>query len=48
MTYGNPHIDAVLEKLEKNPQEHVILLPLFPQYSATSTAPFMMLLQMDS
>lgn len=39
MTYGNPGIDAVLEKLATNPQEHVILLPLFPQYSATSTAP---------
>ncbi|QXA06836.1 ferrochelatase [Acinetobacter pittii] len=39
MTYGNPGIDAVLEKLASNPQEHVILLPLFPQYSATSTAP---------
>jgi len=39
MTYGNPGIDTVLEKLAANPQEHVILLPLFPQYSATSTAP---------
>ncbi|QNY06113.1 ferrochelatase [Acinetobacter seifertii] len=39
MTYGNPGIDAVLEKLAAYPQEHVILLPLFPQYSATSTAP---------
>lgn len=39
MTYGNPGIDVVLEKLATNPQEHVILLPLFPQYSATSTAP---------
>ncbi len=39
MTYGNPGIDKVLEKLAANPQEHVILLPLFPQYSATSTAP---------
>lgn len=39
MTYGNPGIDAVLEKLSAHPQEHVILLPLFPQYSATSTAP---------
>ncbi len=29
MTYGNPGIDAVLEKLATNPQEHVILLPLF-------------------
>ena len=39
MTYGQPSIYGVFEQLEKNPQEHVILLPLFPQYSATSTAP---------
>ncbi|WP_151959056.1 ferrochelatase [Acinetobacter junii] len=39
MTYGQPNIYAVFEQLEKVPQEHVILLPLFPQYSATSTAP---------
>ena len=39
MTYGHPGIDQVLTQLAANPQEHVILLPLFPQYSATSTAP---------
>lgn len=39
MTYGNPNIRAVLNQLSANPQDHVILLPLFPQYSATSTAP---------
>lgn len=39
MTYGNPGIASVLEKLSQNPQDHVILFPLFPQYSATSTAP---------
>lgn len=39
MTYGNPGIDLVLEKLTQNPQDHVVLIPLFPQYSATSTAP---------
>lgn len=39
MTYGQPSIYAVFEQLDKVPQEHVILLPLFPQYSATSTAP---------
>ena len=39
MTYGQPSIYDVLAQLEKTPQEHVILLPLFPQYSATSTAP---------
>lgn len=39
MTYGQPGIDQVLEQLSRDPQDHVILLPLFPQYSATSTAP---------
>ncbi len=39
MTYGNPGIASVLETLSQNPQDHVILSPLFPQYSATSTAP---------
>ncbi|ENW97059.1 ferrochelatase [Acinetobacter sp. NIPH 298] len=39
MTYGQPSIYNVLAQLEQDPQEHVILLPLFPQYSATSTAP---------
>ena len=39
MTYGNPGIDAVLQQLSQDPQDHIILLPLFPQYSATSTAP---------
>ncbi|ENX17251.1 ferrochelatase [Acinetobacter sp. CIP 64.2] len=39
MTYGRPGITAVLDQLAQTPQEHVILLPLFPQYSATSTAP---------
>ncbi len=39
MSYGNPGIQAVLKNLSQMPQEHVIVLPLFPQYSATSTAP---------
>ncbi len=39
MSYGNPGLDAVLAQLAADPQEHVIVLPLFPQYSATSTAP---------
>lgn len=39
MTYGNPGIDALLQQLSKQQQDHLILLPLFPQYSATSTAP---------
>lgn len=39
MTYGNPGIGALLWQLAADPQDHLILLPLFPQYSATSTAP---------
>src|SRR5690606_38551443 len=39
MTSGNPSIQVVLTQVSAQPQEHVILSPLFPQYSATSTAP---------
>lgn len=39
MTYGNPGIAQVLQNLKADQQDHVLLLPLFPQYSATSTAP---------
>lgn len=39
MSYGNPGIQQVLQNLTQNPHDHIILLPLFPQYSATSTAP---------
>lgn len=37
-TYGNPSITAVLEQLMDEAVESVVLLPLYPQYSATSTA----------
>lgn len=37
MSYGNPGLKTLLKELP--PQEHVLVLPLFPQYSATSTAP---------
>jgi len=33
MTYGNPGIGALLQQLAQDPQDHLILLPLFPQYS---------------
>lgn len=39
MTYGNPGISTALAQLAEQPQDHIILFPLFPQYSATSTAP---------
>ncbi|MFW1983648.1 ferrochelatase [Acinetobacter guillouiae] len=39
MTYGRPGIDAVLNEAKTKHYDHIILFPLFPQYSATSTAP---------
>ena len=39
MTYGQPSIYDVLDDISQQAVDHVILLPLFPQYSATSTAP---------
>lgn len=38
MTYGNPGIGAALDQIEAEGIERVIVLPLFPQYSATTTA----------
>ena len=37
MTYGNPATAMVLDDLKKQGVEHVVILPLFPQYSSTST-----------
>ena len=39
MTYGNPGIQSLLTELSQTPQDHIVLFPLFPQYSATSSAP---------
>ena len=39
MTYCQPNIQHVLEDAEIQQYDHIILFPLFPQYSATSTAP---------
>lgn len=39
MTYGNPSIHQVLADAALQKYDHVLLLPLFPQFSATSTAP---------
>lgn len=39
MTYSNPSMASVLQKLKHEPVDHIVLFPLFPQYSATSTAP---------
>ena len=39
MTYGNPNIATVLAQCSEQQPDHILLFPLFPQYSATSTAP---------
>jgi len=38
MTYGEPSINGVVERLLQDGVKHLLLLPLYPQYSATSTA----------
>lgn len=37
MTYGNPSIVDVFDSLQAQGYEQFVILPLFPQYSATST-----------
>lgn len=39
MSYGHPSIHQVLADASAQAYDHIVLLPLFPQYSATSTAP---------
>ncbi|PMH46858.1 ferrochelatase [Vibrio sp. 10N.286.49.B3] len=38
MTYGNPSLKSGIEKLIEQGVEEVIVLPLYPQYSGTTTA----------
>ena len=38
MRYGNPSIKSKLVKLQKNGCENIIILPLYPQYAAATTA----------
>jgi ferrochelatase len=38
MRYGNPSIDAVLSRLKQQRCERILLLPLYPQYAASTTA----------
>lgn len=38
MTYGNPSIFSAIERLMAQNVEELIILPLYPQYSATTTA----------
>lgn len=37
MTYGNPSMQSAVEKLLENQVEKIIALPLYPQYSSTTT-----------
>lgn len=39
MTYGQPGIEAQIKALRARGISRIILLPLYPQYSATTTAP---------
>ena len=39
MTYGNPSIQYALQRLTEKQVDKIILLPLYPQYSSTTTAP---------
>jgi ferrochelatase len=38
MRYGNPSTKSVLEKLQQAGCQKILLVPLYPQYSATTTA----------
>ena len=38
MRYGNPSIKSKLTELKKNGCENIIILPLYPQYAAATTA----------
>jgi ferrochelatase len=37
MSYGNPGLSDVMDKLRSEGVDHFVMLPVFPQYSATST-----------
>lgn len=38
MRYGNPSINSALDELTAQGAEQIVVLPLYPQYSATTTA----------
>lgn len=39
MTYGEPSLPRVIDELSGQGVEHILVLPLYPQYSATTTGP---------
>ena len=38
MRYGNPSIPAVLRKLKEQNCQHILVVPMYPQYAASTTA----------
>jgi len=38
MTYGEPSIKSVLDDLQQSGSNEILIIPLFPQYSSTTTA----------
>jgi ferrochelatase len=38
MRYGNPSIASVLQELRQKNVQRLLVFPLYPQYSATTTA----------
>ena len=38
MRYGNPSIKSKIKKLHANGCENLLILPLYPQYAAATTA----------
>jgi len=38
MTYGNPSLDQAFDKIDAQGIQKVLIVPMFPQYSATTTA----------
>ena len=38
MRYGNPSIKSKLQNLQKSGCENIVVLPLYPQYAAATTA----------
>ncbi|MFT2099202.1 ferrochelatase [Marinomonas sp. 2405UD66-6] len=38
MTYGNPSVDSAAQKLREQGVDNILVLPMYPQFSATTTA----------
>jgi protoporphyrin/coproporphyrin ferrochelatase len=38
MQYGNPNVDVVVREMIANGTERILVMPMYPQYSATTTA----------